>query len=158
MAGRGAAPKPRRGRGIGPIYDAMRERKMAEKVREEGGEPERPDPPADLDVAGATLWLAMHDDLDDAYELDARETEILHRACRLADLAADLKADVAEHGRWIEGSTGRQRLNPAIAEQRQAENACAALLSKVELGPEPISTGSLNSRQRNRLRDVSAGA
>lgn len=141
MAGRGPAPKA--------FAAAARPRAAAS--------PERPDPPAGLGKAGEALWRQIQDDVDDAYELDAREEALLERACKTADLAADLERDLRERGRWIEGSTGRQRLNPAVGELRLANASLTTILSKVELGASAPRTGHLNRRQRNVLRDVADG-
>jgi P27 family predicted phage terminase small subunit len=146
----------------GPLPDpekrpsARRALKAAE-TRAQGTPPSRPGPPDHLRDAGRALWRQIQDDLDDSLELDAREEAILERACRMADLADGLAADLRERGRWIEGSTGRQRLNPAVTELRQAENAVASLLSKVQLGTPRPRTGHLSGRERNKLRDVIAG-
>lgn len=140
---------------MSPVLDSLRVEREMDGARAQGP-PQRPKPPANLRKAGRALWRQIQADVDDALELDAREEAILQRACSMADLAADLAADLDEHGRWIEGSTGRQRLNPAVTELRQAETAIATLLSRVEMAPV-LRTGTLNSRQRNRLRDVTAG-
>src|SRR5215213_8827068 len=85
------------------VLDDYRGQLAEEEVRRNAGEVQRPAPPDDLREAGQALWQKIHDDLDDAFELDAREGEILRRACRQADLAARLQADLDERGMWIEG-------------------------------------------------------
>jgi hypothetical protein len=84
-----------------------------------------PRAPNGLQAAGKTLWKQLNEEL----VLDARELATLHRACLLADRAVELGALVKEDGLMIAGSTGQQRIHPAICEQRQVHATVGRLLA-----------------------------
>jgi hypothetical protein len=87
-------------------------------------EPEVPAAPEELGDAGRELWDEINRDL----VLDGRETALLLRACQMADRAAELENLVRSDGLMVPGSTGRQRLHPALAEQRQTIATVGRLL------------------------------
>lgn len=96
---------------------------------------DRPVPraPEGLEPAGRALWRAVHEDLGDDFELDAREVAILRDACRQADTNAALARAIKRDGVTVEGSQGQTRLNAAVTELRQGRLALARLLGDIEL-------------------------
>lgn len=93
----------------------------------------RKKPPAGLKGPGRALWRSILADLDDGWELDARELDLLRRACRCADELAKLEAEIDRAGVVVEGSHGQARTNPAIAEARQLRLVLLRCLSAIEL-------------------------
>lgn len=65
-------------------------------------------------------------------ELDRDDRVVLHNAARVADLIADLDADIAAHGVMLIGPSGSSKVNPAVAESRQQRVALARLLADVD--------------------------
>lgn len=86
----------------------------------------------DLGVRGRAFWVAVQED----FEFDERESEILLESCRTMDAIDALAAAVDEHGTMIEGSKGQPTLNPAIAELRQQQAALGRLLGQLDLADE----------------------
>jgi 1,6-anhydro-N-acetylmuramate kinase len=67
-------------------------------------------------------------------ELDARETELLRRACRCADEIALLEEAVDRDGVTVTGSAGQPVLHPGVREARQLRLTLAQLLGRIDLG------------------------
>ena len=93
---------------------------------------DRPSAPEGLGEAGARLWRAVADDFD----LDARELDLLARACRQADDVARLEEVVAAEGVKSRGSTGQAVVSPFLVEARQGRAAVARLLAQLDLPDE----------------------
>ena len=111
-----------------------------------------PKPPGGLQAAGTSLWRAVLADLAKGWELDAADLSNLEAACVAVDRATALERLVEDEGLTIEGSTGRTRLHPGIAEARLQRTAAAVALARVELAPPDVRTGALSGRQRADLR------
>jgi hypothetical protein len=109
--------------------------------------------PEDLRDEGAALYRRVLADVPEGMELDACEREAVKRAAKLADLAADLEADLAQRGLWTIGSTGQPVFNPEVARLTTLHATIAATLARVKLTP-PATTGHLNRRQRGQLADA----
>jgi hypothetical protein len=109
-------------------------------------------PPAGLLKAGIGLWKAVVRDVDEAWELDARDLHVLELAARAADRAAELGDLIDRDGLMIAGSTGQDRLHPAVVEQRMQRQLSAVLVAKVQLEPPAVRTGHLSGRQRADIR------
>ncbi len=90
-------------------------------------------PPAGLSRAGKALWKAIMADLGDGWRLDAREVELLGRACSSADVIVELEKAIKRDGVMSIGSAGQPVVNPAVSEVRQLKLAQARLLSVLEL-------------------------
>jgi len=85
-----------------------------------------PKPPADLKRHGRELWKRFHGE----YELDSRETEIMARVARLADLEAALVAE-------LDGGAGDRERGRLLA----TTNLICRLLSSLDLpGAEDVKT------------------
>lgn len=65
-------------------------------------------------------------------ELDHDDVVVLRNAARVADLIADLDADIAANGVMLTGATGSSKVNPAVAESRQQRVALGRLLADVD--------------------------
>jgi hypothetical protein len=76
--------------------------------------------PRGLKAAGKRLWASVTDD----YDLDPPEATLLGEACRMVDLLADLRSEVARSGLMVDSSQGI-RVNPAAVEARQLALALA---------------------------------
>jgi phage terminase small subunit len=92
-----------------------------------------PHAPEGLGRAGEALWKSILSDLDEGWELDARELHLLERACRIADELSDLEAAVDRDGATVAGSRGQTVVHPALAEARQLRLAQLRLLSAIEM-------------------------
>jgi hypothetical protein len=84
-----------------------------------------PKPPSDLRRAGRDLWRRYQT----AFKLDERESDILLRVARLADLEADLLAGIGAHGAVLEDG----RTAPAVARLITAQNLLCRLLTSLTL-------------------------
>lgn len=92
-----------------------------------------PRAPAGLGAVGRSLWRAIHGDLPDDWELDARELLVLEAAARQADTLAALEASIEADGVVVTGSKGQSRLNAAVTELRQGRVALERLLASLAL-------------------------
>lgn len=101
--------------------------------------------PRGLRRDGAALWR----ETVEAIDLNVLERDALRRACELADLAADLKADIAERGLVI-----GDRPNPSVLRLVQVQTAITRITKA--LVPKEPSTRHLSRSQRNKLRDLQA--
>jgi hypothetical protein len=112
-----------------------------------------PGVPDDLGDAGAALFERVQADLDEDLAFDALELDRLHRAARLEDRAAAMRADIDRRGLWVDSPKG-EIPNPMILRLESIEKTIANLLAKLTVTrPEP-KTGHLSRAQRNRLRDL----
>lgn len=93
----------------------------------------RKQPPKKLAAAGKALWRSILADLDEGWELDAREHYLLERACRCADELAELEKAVDRDGPTVDGSRGQLTVHPALAEARQLRLVQLRLLAAIEL-------------------------
>jgi uncharacterized protein with von Willebrand factor type A (vWA) domain len=112
-------------------------------------------PPEGLESAGRALWRAMHEDLGDDLEFDARERVVLRDACRQADVNAALARAIRRDGVVVEGSQGQPRLNAAVTELRQGRLAVARLLGDLDLSAgdeQPRTAASLRAQRAAQAR------
>lgn len=79
----------------------------------------KPKTPPGLGAEGKALWRRLMK----CFEFDEWEVPLVETACRQADTVAELEAVLLEGGMVVTGSTGQQRLNPAVSELRQARLA-----------------------------------
>lgn len=86
----------------------------------------------DLGVRGRAFWDAVQEE----FEFDERESELLLESCRTMDAIDALVAAVSAHGTMVEGSKGQPTLNPAIPELRQQQAALGRLLGQLDLEDE----------------------
>lgn len=86
----------------------------------------------DLGVRGRAFWVAVQE----VFEFDERESEILLESCRTMDAIDALVVAVSTHGTMVEGSKGQPTLNPAIPELRQQQAALGRLLGQLDLADE----------------------
>ncbi|MBN3458794.1 terminase [Mycobacterium sp. DSM 3803] len=84
--------------------------------------------PRGLKAAGRRLFDAVAAD----YELDPPEAVLLGEACKMVDLLADLRAEVARSGLMVDSSQGI-RVNPAAVEARQLALALTKLVGSLGL-------------------------
>jgi len=82
-----------------------------------------------LDVRGRAFW----DVVQDRYEFDPHETEVLLEVCRTLDVIERLAAVVDRDGVMTVGSTGQPVVNGAVGELRQQQAAAARLLAQLNL-------------------------
>jgi hypothetical protein len=106
--------------------------------------------PKSLRREGAALYRRVVADVPVGMELDACERETVKRAAQLADLAAEVQADLERRGLWVLGSAGQDVMNPAVARLTTLHAAVATTLARVKLNP-PQKTSHLSKRQRDQL-------
>ena len=112
-------------------------------------------PPEDLGVRGKELWTSITSGLNDGWELDDREREVLVLAARQADDLARLEKEIGTTGVTATGSQGQVVVSPMVPEARQARMAISKLLNTLELpdGEEqPRSQASLRAERAARSR------
>jgi hypothetical protein len=110
-----------------------------------------PTPPTTLREPGEALWAAVLGDLDDGWELDARELHLLQRACRCADELEALERAVDRDGETISGSRGQTVVHPALSEARQLRLVQLRLLSSIEIAdPGAAARSGTPAQQRGR--------
>lgn len=97
--------------------------------------------PGGLAASGKRLWKAIWLDLDEGWELDSREVELLERACATADHIALLEGVVARDGVTAAGSKGQVVAHPALLELRQQKLALLRLLGALELVDPAVARG-----------------
>lgn len=108
-----------------------------------------PNPPADLTARGRgrDLWRTV----TTALELDARDTLLLHEACRLAD-----RLDILdEHIRTVGAFLPDTRISPAVTEARQQAIAFARVLAALRL-PADLAQPEERPQQRTGVRPLYA--
>ncbi|MDB5336958.1 MAG: terminase [Planctomycetaceae bacterium] len=88
--------------------------------------------PDGLEDRGAALWL----ELQEEFEFDAHEAELLFETCRTLDTIDALSNAIAQNGVMVTGSQGQTVLNAAIAERRQQQAAYARLVTQLNLVDE----------------------
>lgn len=96
------------------------------------GDADRPQPPSDLRERGREFW----DRIVATWDLTVAEIELLAEACRCLDELDALRDLVAEDGLRVVGSTGQQRVHPALAQARQTRQLLGRLLAQLELPDE----------------------
>lgn len=92
--------------------------------------------PKSLGTAGKRLWRSTLADLDEGWELTARELRYLELACGQADHVAELERLIDKEGMVTTGSTGQPVLNAAVSECRNGRLAIHRLLGAIELPVE----------------------
>jgi hypothetical protein len=126
MAGRGPSPR---------ALSAERKRQAAAEaaVQDPNG---APDAPADLQDAGRDLWCSIQG----RWKLDPRESAVLLRCCRLADVEQRLFEELADVDVVVHGSTGQPREHPLLNRYVQTNLAVGRLLATLSLaGGELVS-------------------
>lgn len=103
-----------------------------------------PRPPEGLGDPGKALWKRLTKALD----FEPRELVILEQACRQADEISALDAVLAKWGHAVRGSRNQPRLNPAVAEVRQARQAFARLLDVLDIPTEDEQVGQAGRTRR----------
>jgi hypothetical protein len=117
--------------------------------------PPKPRTPANLSAAGRKLWRAMVNE----FELEDHELALLEAACRQADDLAALEQLIRDDGMKVQGSTGQERLHPAIAEARLARQSLDRLMARFKLpGAEDPATGQPGRPLSARGRQAQAAA
>jgi P27 family predicted phage terminase small subunit len=105
-----------------------------------------PRAPSGLDDAGRRLWRSIWRGLEDGWELDEREVELLQRACTSADHIAELEETVAEEGVTAYGAAGQVVAHPALVELRQQKLVLQRLLGALALPEEANVTSAASKR------------
>lgn len=82
-----------------------------------------------LGARGRAFWDAVQEE----YEFDVHEAEVLLEACRALDVIDSLAASVEDAGVMTVGSQGQPVLHPAVSELRQQQAAVARLLTQLNL-------------------------
>lgn len=101
-----------------------------------------------LGPAGTALVQSIVDDLQDGWELDARELHLLQRAGRVEDELAMLQDVVDREGVVIAGSRGQTIAHPALSESRQLRLVQLRLLKNLELVDPDQRDRSASPKQR----------
>lgn len=101
--------------------------------------------PAGLGPAGRKLWRSVVE----RWVVDPREEQLLGEACRQADDNSRLAEVVASSPTMVTGSTGQQRVHPAIGELRQGRVVLEKLLASLSLPPDE---GEYRVSRRQQLR------
>lgn len=110
-----------------------------------------PAAPASLGRDGKALWNAIVGEIDEGWDLDARERELLARACRCADELALLEAAVDRDGLTVAGSRGQVVVHPALAECRQLRLVQLRLLGGIEVvDPQTAGRSATSGQARGR--------
>jgi hypothetical protein len=99
-----------------------------------------PAAPKGLGAIGKAMWKTFLGDLPNDMELDPRELNSLHRACRCADEIALLEASIDEVGVVVRGSRGQPVVNRALEEVRLMRLAESRLLATIQLSAEAAET------------------
>jgi len=94
-------------------------------------------------------------DLDEGWELDARELHLLDRACRCADDMALLEIVIAKDGVTTVGSRNQVVVHPALQEVRQLRLVQLRLLGALEIA-DPASLAGKTAAQQQGRRAVQA--
>ncbi len=106
--------------------------------------PRNPKAPTGLAKQGKALWKSFLSDLEDDWDLDARELYLLERACRCADELALLEKAIDGDGVTVAGSRDQTIVHPALSEARQLRLVQLRLLSSIEMA-DPSDPGSQTS-------------
>jgi hypothetical protein len=109
-----------------------------------------PRPPAGLGTAGTALFRSLVAE----YELPVGEMVVLRMAWRQADDIATLEASIKRDGADVQGSTGQSKLNPALAEVRQARLALAKLIGEIALPDEDDMPRTASSRRAQSAANI----
>lgn len=67
------------------------------------------------------------------FEWDVHELVLIEQAARVADQIADLESLLAADGLVVPGSTGQDRLHPAVTELRQHRALLGSLLGRLKV-------------------------
>lgn len=102
----------------------------------------KPNPPASLEDAGATLWR----DVVAKYDLRVDELAVLEAACKTADMIATLDREWDNLGKpfMTRGSMGQDVIHPLIGERRTQQSALARFLAALKL-PDDATSGAVNT-------------
>lgn len=105
---------------------------------------------SELGPSGRALVGALAAELGDEHEYDARESELIDLAARLADRLAALEDMIAADGLRLVSATGVVKVHPAASEHRQTAIALAKVLDTVKLPDEAASGSSPRSVRKSR--------
>lgn len=111
----------------------------------------KPKTPAGLGTAGKAIWRS----LTGTFDFEVGELLIVETCARQADDLAALEAIVEESGLMVAGSAGQPRLNPAVAECRQARIALARMLGMLGMPDDenkPMTAASRSARHAATVR------
>ncbi len=111
-------------------------------------------PPTGLGKRGRALWKSIISDLDEDWELDARELHLLERACRCADELRELEAALDADGPTVAGSRGQVTVHPALSEARQLRLVQLRLLSALALPDGEARPASASSQRARKAADA----
>jgi phage terminase small subunit len=114
------------------------------------------DPPKGLHPAGLALWNETIEGVQDGWRLDSHDLVVLEECCRLRDMEARLQRRVDREGILIAGSEGQQVTHPALRELRMTRALVLANIRRVEIARPRATTGHLDKRSRDQLRDARA--
>jgi Phage terminase, small subunit len=84
-------------------------------------------------VPGRKLWRSVVSDVEDGWQLDAKDLAALAEAGRIADTLDALEKAIKKQGAVVEGSTGQPRVHPAISEANKLRETQHRLLRSIEL-------------------------
>lgn len=82
-----------------------------------------------LGIRGRELW----DELQDSFEFDRHEENLLVEVCRVLDVIDALNESITEHGVMVVGSQGQPVLNSAVGELRAQQASFARMLPLLNL-------------------------
>ena len=86
-----------------------------------------PRPPTGLGARGKALWRRINQ----SYELDAIESELLHQLCSVLDRCDQISAELAGQPLMTSGSVGQPRVNPLLGALREEEKMLDRLASSL---------------------------
>ena len=86
-------------------------------------------PPVILRTRGKALWI----ELQEKFEFDPQDVQLLLETCRTLDVIDSLSQSMDTDGVMIVGSQGQMVLNSAVAELRQQQAAFARLVGHLNL-------------------------
>lgn len=104
-------------------------------------------PPRDLGAAGKALWGALQAQIEaDGLTFDARETVLLHHACRESDMLTAIEGELAAaKGLTVMGAQGQMVAHPLLGEARRSRAQVASLLKALGL-EDPLAGGGRGGR------------
>lgn len=104
-----------------------------------------PRPPAGLATRGRALWRSVNQ----RYELDALEAELLLEACRVADRCDQIAAELKGQPLLTSGSVGQPRVNPLLGALEQQQKLLDRLCGSLGISTPGVSgAGKARSHQR----------
>jgi hypothetical protein len=102
--------------------------------------------PTGLGVEARRLWIEVTNE----FELDHGDAVLLGEACHCLDELTKMRKAFAQEDIHVEGSTGRQRVNPLLATMTSHRGRLAALLAQIL--PSEEATASTSAAKLANLR------